>query len=146
MLKEVVQIDAKDPMVIAPCGINCSLCQAYIRERRPCPGCRGGDSNKSNSCLTCSIMNCMKLATGNYQFCFSCANFPCVELRKLDRRYRTRYGLSTIANLRRIQDVGVRRFADEEDVKWTCPECGSRLCMHKPQCANCGYERQVKLF
>jgi rubredoxin len=23
--------------------------------------------------------------------------------------------------------------------KWTCPECGERLCMHKPQCLNCGY-------
>lgn len=146
MPNKVVQIDARDDMIISPCGINRSLCRAYVGERNPCPGCRGGDSNKSNACLTCSVMNCMKLAVGNHQFCFSCANFPCVELRKLDHRYRTRYGISTIANLQRIRNVGVRRFVAEEDVRWNCPECGSRLCMHKPECGKCGYERQAKLL
>jgi hypothetical protein len=143
---KVVQIDVKNPMIIAPCGINCSLCRAYIRDSKPCVGCRGGDSNKSNACLTCSIMNCMKLAAGNHQFCFSCTNFPCAELTRLDHRYRTKYGVSVIANLESIKYVGVKRFILEETDKWTCPECGLRLCMHKPQCVNCGYEKQVKLF
>jgi predicted Zn-ribbon and HTH transcriptional regulator len=144
MPKKVVQIEAKNPSIIAPCGINCSLCRTYIRDRQPCPGCRGGDSNKSNACLTCSIVNCMKLAAGNHQFCFSCANFPCTELLYLDRRYRTKYGVSVVANLERIQAVGEKRFVVEEIAKWTCPECGMRLCMHKPECGNCGYEWQVE--
>lgn len=146
MPNKTVQIDVKNPMIIAPCGINCSLCRSYVRDRQPCVGCRGGDGNKSNACLTCPIMNCMKLAAGNHQFCFTCVNFPCPELANLDRRYRTKYGISAIANLQRIQDVGVKRFLVEENIKWICPECGSRLCMHKPECANCGYTWQGKLF
>ena len=146
MSNKAVQIDVKNAMIIAPCGINCSLCRTYIRDRQPCVGCRGGENNKSVACLTCSIMNCMKLAAGNHQYCFSCANFPCAELLHLDRRYRTKYGVSTIANLQRIQDAGVKRFILEENARWTCPECGSRLCMHKPECGNCGYTWQAKLF
>lgn len=142
MPKKEVQIDARDPLIIAPCGINCSLCRNYVRESKSCPGCRGGESNKSNSCLTCSIMNCMKLAAGNHQFCFSCTNFPCVELKRLDRRYRTKYAVSVIENLERIQSGGIKRFIADENVKWICSECGARLCMHKPACGNCGHPWQ----
>jgi predicted RNA-binding Zn-ribbon protein involved in translation (DUF1610 family) len=60
-------------------------------------------------------------------------------LLHLDLRYRTRYRVSVIANLERLQAVGASLFVDEEATKWSCPECGARLCMHKPQCLNCGY-------
>lgn len=139
----VTQMHARDLANIAPCGINCSLCRAYIREREPCPGCRGGDSNKSNACLTCAIKNCQEFAAGDRQFCHTCDRFPCKELLRLDKRYRTKYGVSVIANLERIKAVGVGRFVAEETAKWSCPECGSLLCMHKPQCPNCGHEWQA---
>ena len=136
---KVEQIIEDDPLIVAPCGINCSLCRAYVRDRNPCPGCRGGIENKAPTCFNCSIKNCKELATGGYQFCTSCASYPCAKLLHLDLRYRTRYRVSVIANLERIQAVGTDLFVAEEVEKWTCPECGERLCMHKPQCLNCGY-------
>lgn len=139
---KVEQIRAGNPRIIAPCGINCSLCRAYIRERRPCPGCRGVNDNKSNACLTCSIKNCKELAAGGFQFCYACDKFPCADLLHLDRRYRTKYSVSVIANLERIKAIGTARFIAEETLKWSCPECGKLLCMHKPQCVNCGYTWQ----
>jgi len=141
---KVMQIQAKNQTIIAPCGINCSLCRAYIRDRLPCPGCRGGDGNKSNACLTCAIKNCEELNAGGRQFCHSCGKLPCAKLLHLDKRYRTKYGMSVIANLERIKAVGVENFVAEEASKWSCPGCGSRLCMHKPRCVNCGYIWQVK--
>jgi hypothetical protein len=138
---KVEQIQVMDPLIIAPCGINCSLCRAYIRDRLPCPGCRGDDTNKSKSCIDCVMKNCPELDAGNFQFCYSCARYPCPRLQHLDTRYRTRYGLSVIANLDRIRDAGVEFFLSEEATRWTCPECGSRLCMHKPNCPNCGFAR-----
>ena len=133
------QIQVKDPNIIAPCGINCSLCRAYIRDRQPCPGCRGDDCHKSSMCIKCAIKNCGALTDGGYRFCYSCSQYPCRTLLHLDNRYRTRYGVSVIANLESIQAVGVNRFISEETSRWSCPECGSRLCMHKPQCVNCGF-------
>ena len=38
-----VKLKKTTPDLIAPCGMNCSLCRAYGRERKPCPGCRGDD-------------------------------------------------------------------------------------------------------
>jgi hypothetical protein len=144
MQGKVVQIKSNDPLIIAPCGLNCSLCRAYIRNRGTCPGCRGADSHKANACVTCAIKTCEELASGGYQFCYSCSRVPCPVLLHLDNRYRTRYSVSVLANLERIQAVGVRRFIAEEATRWSCPECGFRLCMHKPQCINCGHTWQVK--
>jgi hypothetical protein len=143
MPDQVEQIQVMDPLIIAPCGINCSLCRAYIRDRHPCSGCRGSDSYKATACLNCVIRNCAALADGDYQFCYSCSHYPCPTLKHLDTRYRTRYGLSVMANLDRIREVGVELFLSEEATTWTCSECSSRLCMHKPQCITCGFIWQV---
>jgi len=97
MSNKAVQIDVKNAMIIAAVRHQLQPVPTYVRDRQPCVGCRGGENNKSVACLTCSIMNCMKLAAGNHQYCFSCANFPCAELLHLDLRYRTKYGVSTIA-------------------------------------------------
>ena len=134
-----MQIQAKSPMIIAPCGLNCSLCRAYLRDRKPCSGCRGGVAHKSKACLSCAIKNCNELIAGGHPFCYSCDRFPCTALRHHDARYQTTYGLSVIANLERIQAIGVERFITEETLKWSCSECGSLLCMHEQQCPNCGY-------
>lgn len=142
MPNKIVRIQAAAPQIIAPCGINCSLCRAYIRERQPCPGCRSDDNHKSNACLTCAIKNCPDLAAVGQQFCFACAKFPCAKLQHLDDRYQTRYGVSVIANLARIQAVGAERFVVEESMRWSCPACGQQLCMHLPQCPHCGHTRQ----
>jgi len=144
MADKAVQIQATSPQILAPCGVNCSLCRAYVRARRPCPGCRGGDDHKSNACLTCAIKNCNELAAGRHRYCYSCGEFPCAHLLHLDRRYRTRYGVSVIANLERIKAVGAERVVAEERAKWTCSECGALLSMHEPLCRGCGCARQVR--
>ena len=43
--------------LIAPCGMNCRLCYAFIRDKKPCPGCLEDDVHKSNACVTCRIRN-----------------------------------------------------------------------------------------
>lgn len=139
-----VTVPPDDARIIAPCGLNCSLCRAYSRAQHPCPGCRGGEHNKSNACLTCPIKNCELLATNEHHSCASCSLFPCAELRQLDTRYATRYGVSPIANIERIREIGVRRFLEEESERWACTSCGERLCMHHATCANCGYTRDIE--
>ena len=143
MRSSIKQIPANDPLIIAPRGLNCSLCRAYLRERDPCPGCRGDETSKSSACLTCAIKNCAELSAGGHQICSACDEFPCADLLHLESRYKDNYGVSVIANLERIRAVGLERFVTEEISKRSCPECGVLLCMHKPQCINCGYVWQV---
>ena len=126
--------------LIAPCGMNCRLCRAYIRDKKACPGCRGGDDFKSKTYVSCHIKNCMNIVKAGVKYCFSCDSFPCDKLNHLDKRYRTKYGMSMIDNLQNIRKFGIRHFISDEKERWTCPECSELLCVHKPQCLSCGHK------
>jgi hypothetical protein len=125
--------------LIAPCGMNCRLCRAYARDKLACPGCRGDDSQKMISCIACRIKNCDMIAKGRIKYCFSCENYPCDRLKHLDKRYRTKYGMSMIENLENIKKNGIRKFIRTEVKRWSCPQCGEILSVHKSQCLNCQY-------
>ncbi len=128
--------------MIAPCGMNCRLCRAYIRDQNRCPGCRVDDNAKPQYCIVCQIKNCENLAARNARYCYECDDFPCARLKRLDKRYRTRYGMSMLANLEIIKTDGIRQFIRNEKQKWRCPNCGDMICVHKPQCFSCGYQWQ----
>lgn len=126
--------------LLAPCGMNCRLCRAYIRDKKACPGCRGEDRFKSKMCALCRIKNCENRAQSEAMYCFSCDSFPCDKLKHLDKRYRTKYGMSMIDNLENIRKFGIRNFIRNEKGKWTCPECGELMSVHKPYCLSCGHK------
>jgi len=127
-----------DQHLVATCGMNCGLCIAYQRERKPCSGCNGPDENKPRHCVVCSIRNCDELKTNGSNFCFVCRKFPCSRLKQLDKRYRTKYGMSMVENLNSIRQYGLDKFVTIENKKWECPECGSLLSVHSESCITCG--------
>ena len=110
-----------------------------MRERNACCGCRRNMGTESDYRLTCRIKNCEQIADGKAKYCFRCDRFPCAVLKRLDKRYRTKYGMSMIENLERIRDMGIRRFIRGEKEKWACRQCGALICVHKPQCPSCGH-------
>ena len=122
-------------MLIAPCGMNCSLCMAYLRTKNHCPGCRAAHNSPYKSIQHCIIRNCAKLDS---DFCMDCDGFPCARMKNLDKRYRTKYHMSMIANLILIKDKGIQHFLSEESEKWTCPECGGTINVHRDVCSTCG--------
>ena len=130
--------------LIAPCGMNCRLCSAYRRDKNACPGCRGDDSVKPKTRVTCRIKNCENMRQGKFRYCFSGDRFSCDRLNHLDERYRTRYGMSMIDNLVQIKKFGIRHFIRNEKERWACPGCGQLLCVHRPQCLFCGHEWRWK--
>lgn len=104
---------------IAPCGMNCSLCIAYIREKDKCPGCRDLDKKKSRTRTKCIIRNCEELKNNNWKCCSGlCSRFPCSRLNQLDKRYRTKYDMSMIENLEMIQEEGIKNFIENEKKRW----------------------------
>lgn len=130
--------------LIAPCGMNCRLCWGYIREKNTCPGCRrisSQVSQKSKYRTTCKIRNCEQITQGRIKYCSdSCDSFPCARLKQLDKRYRTKYGMSMIDNLKTIHDFGIRHFIRLEKERWTCSKCDSMICVHRSKCLSCGYK------
>jgi hypothetical protein len=130
--------------LIAPCGMNCAICMGHLlREKNICPGCRGDDKNKPRNCVRCIIVNCEHLQNTQSKYCSEkCDKFPCSRLKDLDKRYRTKYGMSMLENLKNIEDLGIMAFVRNEKTRWTCPECGGLICVHRSNCPTCGKDRQ----
>ncbi len=132
--------------LIAPCGMNCGLCFSYLAmkndlkkkgfARKYCPGCGPRGQH-------CTFMShqCHLVGEGLVRFCHECGDFPCRRLKGLDKRYRTKYHMSMIENLRFIKEQGMQRFLEKEEAKWRCPECGGTICCHNGLCLGCGLDK-----
>ena len=135
--------------LIAPCGMNCSLCIAYQFKEKDlnkkgfhksyCPGCIPRGKH-------CTFMGdeCELLGKGHIRFCFECDAYPCKRLKSLDKRYRTKYHMSMIENLDFIKENSVESFFEKEEIKWRCPECGGSICCHNGLCLNCNLDMLIQ--
>ena len=123
--------------LIAPCGINCGVCIAYLREKKPCLGCRIKSENKPKYCITCIIANCGYFSETDSDFCIDCEKFPCQRMKSLDLRYRKKYKTSLIENQKLIKSNGIQLFLEKETLKWSCSVCGKVLSVHRDFCLNC---------
>ena len=133
-----VRIPPPPPMIktqlIAPCGMNCGICKAYLRQNHPCHGCRDAEQNKPQTRANCYLRVCDKRKS---DFCYGCTEFPCDRLEHLDKRYKTKYQMSPVDNLKQIKELGLKNFIQEEEKKWACKKCGGIICVHTGKCANC---------
>jgi hypothetical protein len=130
-----------EEILIAPCGMNCAVCSAYIVRRldmnkhgirrKYCVGCRPRGQN----CIFMSSA-CEAIGKGKHQFCYECPDFPCARLKRLDKRY-TKYNISMIENLTMIKERGMDAFLKKEEKKWQCPQCGDVVCCHTGACYAC---------
>lgn len=129
---------------IAPCGMNCALCLAYQRSKNTCGGCRGEHEKIHPGCLRCIIKNCDSLKNCSSGYCYDCEKYPCKRLKDLDKRYKTKYGMSMIENLTMIKNKGILAFIISQEKKWKCKKCGALLCVHRNLCQKCNYEYRGK--
>ena len=126
-----------DKSLIAPCGMNCGTCMAYLRSKKKCPGCRVSSEDKSISVKRCIVTGCIDLKNTNSKFCYECGKFPCARIKQLDKRYRTKYRTSFIENLTMIKEKGIDQFLEFESARRTCVNCGSVLSVHRQKCDIC---------
>jgi len=133
--------------LIAPCGMNCGICIGYFgysmdgnKRKITCEGCRIRNKNCAFIIKRCEI-----LSNKEIDFCFECKDFPCENLKKLDTRYRTRFNMSMIENLKYIEKNGISKFIENEVERWKCPKCGGVICVHNGKCYDCGTQEPPKL-
>jgi hypothetical protein len=126
-----------DQSLIAPCGMNCGTCIAYLRDNNKCYGCRISFADKLKTREKCKIKNCITLEETTSKFCHDCKEFPCQRLKHLDKRYRTKYNTSFIENLLMIKETGIANFLAFESKRRTCQNCGSVISVHRNFCLTC---------
>lgn len=131
-----------DTELIAPCGINCAICSAYLayknnipnKKIHNCRGCRA--RNKQCAFLKKRCKDGLKLLKGEVDFCFECNCYPCDRLEHLDERYRKKYGMSMIENLNEIKKTGLINFIKNQK-KYECQKCGNLISIHNKKCFVC---------
>ena len=137
--------------LIAPCGMNCGICSSYLAYKNNikgkgfpnCIGCRA--RNKQCAFLKKRCMDNLKLLKGEIKFCFECNYYPCDALKRLDNRYRQRFGMSMIDNLNEIRDKGMDHFIENQYKKYKCPKCDNLISVHSRKCFNCDKIKDWKL-
>ncbi len=134
-----------DQELIAPCGMNCALCANYLAKaldvraqglRMPyCAGCRPRGK-------MCAFLKkkCDRLGKAEIASCHECPDLPCPALRTIDARYRERYRMSMIENLKAIRDKGMAALLKSQAKTWRCPECGGIVSCHNGLCFRCDLE------
>ena len=120
-----------DSSMIAPCGMNCGICLGHLREKNQCQGCRTPRDVMMKTCRECSIVRCEKRIGKEADYCYLCDSFPCARLKALDKRYRTKYGMSMMENLEYIREHGIDTFVEKEKRRWRCDTCGGYICVHR---------------
>jgi hypothetical protein len=130
-------MEAKNPFrttLIAPCGMDCAICMAYLREKNRCGGCYTANRKCSRNC---TLAACTQVKD---RYHHTCEEFPCRRLAQLDKRYRTKYHMSMLDNLAAIKKDGIRAFVRSEREHWTCKTCGGTVDVHHYRCSVCGKE------
>lgn len=133
-----------DKSLIAPCGMNCGTCVAFLREKNKCYGCRADNPWKPKTRVMCIIKNCTLLEKTISKFCYECIEFPCRRLKQLDKRYKTKYYTSFIDNLLKIKEEGLIKFLVFESERRSCPNCGSVISVHRENCMTCNIDLNKK--
>ena len=127
--------------LLAPCGMNCAVCKAYLAYTRGVPTKRGSVTHCAG-CIprgkNCYIKrSCKKLTKHEVRFCFECKDLPCEKVAHLDKRYRERYGVSLVGNLREMEAKGVEAFLRSQEEKFKCTTCGDVVSVHDGKCYAC---------
>lgn len=136
------------PELIAPCGMNCAICKAYLAHTHNVPRQRGkvthcaGCLPRAKNCYV--IRGCPKLRKHEIQSCSQCDTVPCKNLAHLDKRYRERYGMSMVENIKELKAKGMAEFLENQQNKYKCPKCGDVMCVHDGKCYSCGYKANLK--
>jgi hypothetical protein len=128
------------PELIAPCGLNCAVCSRYLAylnglDRSQCPGCR-----VQNQACTYLFEKCTGINNGptaQARFCFECDQYPCPGIERMDKRYRTQYGMSIKENLEQIREMGLETMLEIQVQQHRCGRCGGLISVHNRKCFQC---------
>lgn len=132
------------------CGLYCGACSVFIANKKgiveerakewemnpedlKCHGCK--TEITAVYCKDCDIRQCAE--NNNIEFCFECGDYPCNRLREF-RNDEWPHHSVVLQNLETIQKKGVQEWVKEQEIRWSCPECGTLFAWYDEVCKKCG--------
>jgi hypothetical protein len=140
--------------LLAPCGLYCGVCAVYLAHKEnntkfkeriikvyapftqtvediQCTGCLS-DGILFGLCQQCYIRKCTEKK--RIEGCHQCNEFPCKFITKFPIEVGKKVILRAIPFRR---EHGTERWVEEEEKRYTCPECGNPLFRGAKRCNKC---------
>ena len=127
--------------MFAPCGMNCMVCYKHCYHKKPCAGCLNSDRGKPEHCRKCRIKDCT--AGKNITYCYECSDFPCKQIKSLEKSYNSRYRASLIENSRAAKEYGAEILLEEHREKYKCRDCGGIISLQDAECSECQHKMRT---
>jgi hypothetical protein len=128
--------DREEWNMIAPCGLYCGECTAFLRKE--CGGCRSNEGLSREYREHCKIFHCSN--TKNLRICLECRDFPCklFDFFKAERLEESSWFLDVWSNMRQIKESGLTHFLKKKE-EWLKrrKECAENRGVE--HCDECGY-------
>jgi hypothetical protein len=136
--------------LLAPCGLYCGVCSIMMAHRDNnqklkerlaglygvspegirCQGCLSGEVFAY--CTRCPIRSCTRQK--GYEGCHQCNEFPCEHIEKFPVDVGKKVILRAIPYRR---EVGTEKWIQDEEARYTCPECGNKVFRGVVKCNQC---------
>lgn len=100
-----------DSSMIAPCGINCNICDVHLQDKKSCHSCLKACGNKPAICENCNIATCAR--SQGLSYCYDCAEYPCSVLENMDLSFKDKYQVSMIAQSNLLKEIGMISSLDK---------------------------------
>ena len=150
----------------AVCGLYCGACTVYRarRDENPkrlekilhersrrwklnaddidCDGCLAGGRLMPH-CERCRMRQCAEARLGVSR-CADCPEYPCKLISAFADDGMRHHG-EVLTNLRRIKEIGAEQWIAEQQERWRCPECSTRLDWYARTCYSCGSAQPDRL-
>ena len=132
------------------CGLYCGACAVLIANKKgtvdkraqewemnpediACHGCK--TDVISVYCKTCDIKECAENRT--IEFCCECEEYPCARIVEF-RNDECPHHSVVLVNLDTIKKEGVSKWLNNQETRWSCPECGAQSQWYDKVCSQCG--------
>ena len=111
------------------------FCYKHCYHQKPCASCLNSDKGKPEHCRKCKIKECIKIKELSY--CFECSEYPCKQIKDLEKSYNNRYQTSLMENSEFVRQFGLEKFMDMQKEKYICSQCGGIISIHDRECSEC---------
>jgi hypothetical protein len=161
-------VQGNGELLVAPCGLYCGACPMYLasqekddqklkaimqqfgggkmqlkQEDLVCDGCIGG-GRVAAFCRKCAMRSCAE-EKPNVTRCSDCSEFPCSRITNFNNDGMQHHS-EVLSNLRRLKEVGIKEWTKNEEDRWRCPQCRTKLSWYDKACSKCGAKRSDRLF
>lgn len=131
------------------CGLYCGACKIYLVNKKGlveetarewkmnpedlyCNGCK--TEKTSVFCRDCQIKLCSESKRVDY--CYQCEKFPCEILVNFRNDENPHHSI-VLHNLRKLKEKGINNWLKEQEIRWSCSECGEKYSWYDNKCSNC---------